>query len=161
MGVVPVHSPEVVQFLCADPDRVKPSWHKKLCVSPTRNHFPLGQKSALSSCSWAGHKISEPFQKENETAGSWRRTEDVVFVSKLEFAQLGPYFCKWPATQACDELISLVTTGHQSHTACGWLGEGTDPVHSGRSAHFPAGPTEKGTGVTKNKQKPGNREMFD
>lgn len=149
IGVVPVNVPEVVQFLWADPDRVKPSWHEKLCVSPTRSHCLLGQKSPWSSCSWAGHKISEPFKKKSKTVDEMRC--DVLgflfffFGMNVEFALLWPYFCRWPATQACDWLISLVTTRHQSHTACGWLDEGTDRVHSGRSAHFPAGPTERGT----------------
>lgn len=79
MGVVPVHVPKVVQFLSADPDRVKPSWHEKLCVSPTRNHCLLGHKSPWSSCSWAGHKISEPFKKENKTADEVKKDWGCVF----------------------------------------------------------------------------------
>ena len=57
-GVVPVHSPERVQFLWADPYRVNPSWQEKLCVSPTWSHWSLGQKSPLSNWSWAGHNTS-------------------------------------------------------------------------------------------------------
>jgi len=58
VGMVPVHSCDRVQVLFAEPDRVNPPRQAKLCMVPGRNHWSLGQKSPLSSWSWAGHSFS-------------------------------------------------------------------------------------------------------
>lgn len=89
-GVVPVHFPERVQFLWADPYRVNPSWQVKLCVAPTRNHWSLGQKSPWSSWIWAGHNTSDGrIQIRNTRFLLCRPTYDISCntIQKITFAR--------------------------------------------------------------------------
>ena len=137
-GVVPVHSPECVQFLWADPDRVNPSWQEKLCVIPTRNHWSLGQKSPWSSWSWAGHNKSGSRREVDGHRRGRRMHERHCEYFDERGNHSNHYLCKWPVPPVCHWLISWATTPHQHCRACGWQGKGTGPGCSDRSAHCPA-----------------------